>query len=47
MKALFVPVFALGFMISISSAGKIRLEPATGEFVAECPFEVDIMIDTE
>ncbi len=45
--SLLVTVSIFGFLTSIVDAGKVRLEPAAGEFIAECPFEVDIMMDTE
>ena len=47
MKTLFVSLFAFGLLIASVNAGKVRLEPAVGEFISECPFEVDIMMDTE
>jgi len=33
--------------VSSAFAGKIRLEPSTWQFMAECPFEVNVMVDTE
>jgi len=33
--------------ISTTFAGKLWLEPSTWQFIAKCPFEVNIMVDTE
>jgi len=33
--------------ISTTFAGKIWLEPSTGQFIAKCPFDVTIMVDTQ
>lgn len=40
-------IVSLLFLVSFGFAGKIRLEPSSGEFVARCPFSVKVMVDTE
>ncbi len=43
----FLSLVSLIFLWSYWYAGKIRLEPSTGTFIEQCPFEVNVMIDTE
>ncbi len=40
-------VSLLFLWISTAFAGKIRLEPSSWQFISQCPFEVNIMTDTE
>jgi len=50
-NSLFMSIFVSAFisLLFLSSvfAWKIWLEPAEWEFISECPFELDIMMDTE